>query len=255
MVPTLPAGSADVLVVRAEERSRARRPRLRRPRPTPVEAGDPAAPVPLYVALVLYATREFGDRREADAALAGWQEDAARAAGLVDEAVAVVNRAIRAYRAGAADPYVVEVTRADARAVRVGFGGQSLAAGEWDAAIVLPPAATPRATRADRLRPTEVVADALAGRTRVLDGEDVLLRAVLDIEQGRPDVAARQLALAVDLLLEAQDGPAARLSDAQARAAGVRTALAQDGGHEDAVAQLAELARDIGEAIDAWRAG
>lgn len=255
VVPTLPAGSTDVLLIRVETAVGARRTLLRRARARPAVPDEPAADVPLYLVSLLCATRSFGDHAAATAALAEWRADPGSAAPLVDEALSVLNRAIRAYRAAAADPYVVEVTRDDARAVRVGYGGQALADGAWDDALVLPGPARPRANRATRLRPTEIVADALAGRTTVLEGEDVLLRAVLDLEQGRPGAAARQLELAVDLLVAAPDGPAARLADAPARARALRTRLADPGTSDDAVADLSALAAGVGEAIDAWRGG
>lgn len=255
VVPTLPAGSTDVLVVRVEAASGARRPLLRRARAKSALPDEQPGDVPLYLVGLLFATREFADDRAAAAALAGWRAEPETTAPLVDEAVTVLNRAIRAYRAAAADPYVVEVTRADARAVRVGYGGQGLADGAWDDAVVLPPPVRSRGDRAARLRPTEVVADVLAGRRDVLEGEDVLLRAVLDLEAARPAAAARQLAVAVDLLVAADRGPGDRLADTPARARELCARLAGDGADTAAVAELSTLATTVGEAVDAWRGG
>lgn len=255
VVPTLPVGSADVLLVRVDEAPAARRPLLRRGRPTPAAPGEPPAAVPVYVVSLLFATRAFEQRAAAVAAMEQWRADAASARPLVDEALAVLNRAIRAYRAAAADPYVVEVTRGDARAVRVGFGGADLVRGEWDDAVVLPASRGPRMGRAERLRPTEIVADVLAARKTILDGEDVLLRAVLDLEQGRSDVAAAQLDLAVQLLLAEPAGPAPRLDGLAERMRGARARLGDPGAREQALAELSTVAAGIGEAIDAWRAG
>lgn len=252
---TLPVGSTDVLLVRVDGAPAARRPRLRRSRPPQVEAGGPPAEVPIYLVALLFATRAFDDRAAADAAMGRWRADPASAEPLVREAVAVLNRAVRAYRAAAADPYVVEVTRDDARAVRIGHGGADLVRGDWEDAMVLPAPQARRLGRADRLRPTEIVADVLAGRGPVLDGEDVLLRAVLDIEQGRPDVAAVQLELAVRLLADEPAGPGSRLLGLCDRGAGVRERLGDERTRPAALAELSALATELGEAIDAWRTG
>jgi hypothetical protein len=255
VAPTLPVGSTDVLLVRVDEAPAARRPLLRRPRQPQLEAGGPPAEVPIYVAALLFATRAFGERAAADASLQRWRADPASAEPLVHEALVVLNRAVRAYRAGAADPYVVEVTRGDARAVRIGHGGAELVRGEWEDAMVLPARQAARLGRAARLRPAEIVADVLAGRGPVLDGEDVLLRAVLDIEQGRPDVAAAQLELAVRLLGDEPRGPGPRLEVLGERCAGVREQLGDTQTREAALAELSAVAAEVGEAIDAWRAG
>jgi hypothetical protein len=254
VAPTLPIGSADVLLVRIDQAPAARRPLLRRPRPQQAEPGGPPAEVPVYVAALVFATRAFGEPAAADASMARWRADAASAEPLVSEALVVLNRAVRAYRAAAADPYVVEVTRADARAVRIGHGGADLVRGDWEDALVLPSRRS-RLGRAASLRPTEIVADVLAGRGSILDGEDVLLRAVLDIEQGRPDVAAAQLELAVRLLVDDPAGPGSRLQGFDERAVRVRERLGDEQTREAALAELSAVAAEVGEAIDAWRAG
>jgi hypothetical protein len=255
VAPTLAVGSTDVLIVRVDQAPAARRPLLRRSRPPEAEAGGPPAEVPIYVAALLFATRAFDGPAAAGASMQRWRGDPASAEPLVREAFAVLNRALRAYRAAAADPYVVEVTRADARAVRIGHGGADLVRGDWEDALVLPAPQASRLGRAARLRPTEIVADVLAGRGPVLDGEDVLLRAVLDIEQGRPDVAAGQLQLAVRLLVDDPAGPGSRLEGFGERAAHVRERLGDAQTRPAALADLSALAAEAGEAIDAWRAG
>jgi hypothetical protein len=254
VAPTLPIGSADVLLVRIDQAPAARRPLLRRPRPQQAEPGGPPAEVPVYVAALLFATRAFDEPAAADASMARWRADAASAEPFVSEALVVLNRAVRAYRAAAADPYVAEVTRADARAVRIGHGGADLVRGDWEDALVLPSRRS-RLGRAASLRPTEIVADVLAGRGSILDGEDVLLRAVLDIEQGRPELAARQLELAVELLIAEPAGPGPRLDAIRERVARVRARLADGPTREAALAELSAVAAEVGEAIDAWRAG
>ncbi len=253
--PTVPVGSADVLLIRVEGGAPASSRWAGRGRARRIEGAAAPAPVPLYRAALLLGTRAYPDRRAAAAELDGWRQRPQDAAPLVDAALAVLNRAVRAYRAAAADPYVVEVARGDARAVRVGYGGEPLSRGAWDDAVQLPDDRPRRAPRAERLRPVEIVADVLARRREVLDGEDVLLRAVLDIEQGRPRVAAAQLALAVALLRDAREGPGARLYGIDARVEALRRGLA--GGQPEGASceELNALAREVGEAIDAWRAG
>lgn len=255
VAPTLAIGSTDVLLVRVDQAPAARAPLLRRSRPRPAEPGAPAAEVPVYVAALLFATQAFGDRAAADAAMARWRSDAASTEPLVHEALAVLNRAVRAYRAAAAHPYVVEVTRTDARAVRIGYGGADLVRGEWDDAVVLPAPQESRLGRAARLRPTEIVADVLAGRGSILDGEDVLLRAVLDIEQGRPDAAAGQLELAVALLVDEPGGPGARMQGIRERATALREGLGDSATRAAALTELNDVTAEVGAAIDAWRAG
>jgi len=255
VAPTLAIGSTDVLLVRVDQAPVARTPLLRRARPRQVDPGGPPDEVPVYVAVLLFATRAFADGAAAGAALARWRADAGSAEPLVHEALVVLNRAVRAYRAAAAHPYVVEVTRTDARAVRIGYGGAELARGEWEDAVVLPAPQASRLGRADRLRPTEIVADVLAGRGSILDGEDVLLRAVLDVEQGRPEAAAGQLELAVRLLADAPAGPGARMQGIHARAAQLRERLGDGETRAAALTELSTVMAEVGEAIDAWRAG
>jgi hypothetical protein len=255
VAPTLAIGSTDVLLVRVDQAPAARAPFLRRARPRQVEPGGPPAEVPVYVVALLFATRAFGDGAAAGAAMARWRADATSAEPLVHEALVVLNRAVRAYRAAAAHPYVVEVSRTDARAVRIGYGGADLVRGEWEDAVVLPAPQESRLGRAARLRPTEIVADVLAGRGSVLDGEDVLLRAVLDIEQGRPDAAAGQLELAVALLIDEPAGPGPRMQGLRERAAQLRERLGESETREAALAELSAVTAEVGEAIDTWRAG
>jgi len=249
----LDPGSADVLVVRVDGAPPGRRsigPR----RPAPVASDAQPLDVPLYVATLVFGTRAFPDDAAAQQALATWRDDVTVARGLAGEALAVLNRAVRAYRAAAADPYVGEVVDGDPRTVRVGYGGPAVIDGEWIAALDLPPLRGPRVARAEQLRPVGLVADVLAGRSSILDGEDVLLRAVLDLEQGRPAVAAAQLVLALELLGTEPGLPAERLEAlaAQARDASARLAVPELAG--EARDELAAAMAAAGDLIDRWHA-
>jgi hypothetical protein len=112
-------------------------------------------------------------------------------------ALRVVNRAIHAQRISAGDPYVRELTRDNAHAVRLGYGvGDDVADGRWRAAITLP-LPRPRG-RKKMLSPQEQLAAILSGRSEAHPSEDLALRARLDLEQGRTREAALQLRAAWD---------------------------------------------------------
>jgi len=117
-------------------------------------------------------------------------------------AAGVVNRVLHAHRIASADPYVREVSPAQALIIRAGWGeGEQVADGAWLHARELrwPPHVRGRARRRagrDRsavLRPQERLAALLGERTHMLLCEELVLRARLDLDQGRPAHAALQL--------------------------------------------------------------
>ncbi len=112
-----------------------------------------------------------------------WLGRAAADARTVEDAARLVNRALAAYRLGAADPYVADVSPARALAVRVGYGtGAAVADGRWTAARELPRGGRrPGAL----LQPQERLAALLGGRDVALACEELALRARLDFDQGR----------------------------------------------------------------------
>lgn len=255
-------GSADVLVVKVVEAMPVRGFGVVRRRARKVDVDPTPREVPLALATVISsstpmergeATRFLDDIRESDDSQNSW----------VDEGLGVLNRAIRAYRAGARDPYVTEITRVDARAVRIGFGsGEEVSQGRWRRAYAIPPPTRQRQSRSERMGPTETMAAVLLDRHWVLDGEELLLRALLDLEQSRPRCAAIQLAATIDsLTAELADEPlgqraADRLTSVSRQAEHVRE-LAQRRpdqvfSHQD-TAVLQELASTLGSVIDAWR--
>jgi hypothetical protein len=178
-------------------------------------------------------------------------------AGQVSAAVAVLNRAIEAHRAAAFDPYAIEVTHDDAGAVRIGYGtGEQVARGAWTEAIAPPPARLARPKRYERLRPGQVMSEILAGQRGALEGEELLLRASLDVEHGRPRAAAVGLQAGIELASAELSAGVAK--EALRKVAGPAAALARAArsGALDTV-QRAELERLLTAAelaLGDWRA-
>ena len=134
-------------------------------------------------------------------------EDAARAwldhAGEADLAsgLAVINRALHAFRVATADPYLHEIAREQALVARIGFGaGDGLARGLWSDARELP-GAPRRRRRSAILAPQARLAAALGGRQPVLACEELTLRARTDVDHERDREAALQLLVALDAAL------------------------------------------------------
>jgi hypothetical protein len=184
---------------------------------------------------------------------------------LVEGVLNVLNTAVRAHRAAARDPYVAEVTRADPRAVRFGYGeARPLTQGQWSEAFLAPPPRAPRMDRAVRLGPSETVAHALRGTLDLLESEELVLRAMLDVEQQRWRAAGAQLSTAVDLLRWELNAARARGVDVTVpdddlarRADRVRSLAALALTDElDVVAQseLRSHADALADALESWRA-
>ena len=121
----------------------------------------------------------------------------------VASALSVLNRALRAHRAAAADPYVSEVSRERALVVRVGYGsGDEVADGRFGEAVELPRFATGRVKRSMEA-PEERFAALLGGREELHPAEELVLRARADLNAGRPAEAALQCRVAIEALLAA----------------------------------------------------
>jgi hypothetical protein len=149
-------------------------------------------------------TEELAGAEQASAWLEAVARDPARRAEEVRSATRLINRALHALRAGAADPLVADVAATRALAIRIGYGsGEELAEGRWTDARELPP---PARGRYEEMDPQSRVAAVLAGRDRVHPAETMLLRARLDAEQGREDEARLGLA-AVEAALERDPCP------------------------------------------------
>ncbi|MGE4428949.1 MAG: hypothetical protein AB7G37_21050, partial [Solirubrobacteraceae bacterium] len=229
-----------VLVI-AERGARAGRWRLRRKARFVDPAGAPEDVV-LQLASYVEATAPVGDIGVARSRLTQIAESDEQQAHWVQEGLSLINRAIRAHRAGSRDPYVVEVARRDARHVRIGYGTtDEVRDGRFTEAVDVPPPPGTRAPRSTMLAPSEAVADALTGRLDVLECEDLLLRAYLDLDHGRTRAAAHQVGAALALVVAetAPEGDAAqRLADARATVGELLTAVASRGLDEDEVDAL-----------------
>jgi hypothetical protein len=192
-------GEASEVVIVATIGAPPRR-RWRRARARPAERE--AAPEPLPLTRVTVVTPEdLGGSAEAT----GWLERMTRededATAFVDGALRLVNRALQAYATAAEDPYAHEVSPDHAAALRVGYGeGEQVAEGLWSEARELV-RREPRRRRAASLQPQERVAAVLGGRQRVEASETLLLRARLDLDQGRNREAALQLRAGLAALL------------------------------------------------------
>jgi hypothetical protein len=162
-----------------------------------------------------------------------WLARAASDDGAVRDAARLLNRALAAYRLGAADPTVPEISPARALTVRVGYGpGEAVADGRWTAARALEPGG--RGTRSAFLQPQERLAAVLGGHDVLLACEELALRARQDLDQGREREAA--------LVLEAALRVAAAELAGWSRAAGMAGRLQALAGHRQALEPVAEAA-------------
>ena len=164
-----------------------------------------------------------------------------------DEAVAAATRelnfVLRAHRAAAADPFPREVGPMQALVVRLGYGdGDQVADGRYARAVELP-REPPKRKRGEALAPQERLAAILGGRSALLVGEELLLRAQLDVEAERMREAALQARVALEALLGELDekyaAPIRPLRDRVGRAA--NAALDGDLSDEDEAAVRAAV--------------
>ena len=178
-------------------------------------------------ATVVDVGEPFGSAEEAAAWLRGAGEPELSAG------LAVLNRALHAYRLASADPHVHGIGRRDALVARLGYGaGEEVADGLWTDARELIDAAS-RRRRSRRIPVAQArLAALLTGRHVPLASEELALRARLDLDEGRPREAALQVLVALDAALAelAHDlaAPAVtdRLRELQALRPGVAAAAA-----------------------------
>jgi hypothetical protein len=142
--------------------------------------------------------------------------------------LAVLNRALHAFRLVTADPHVHTIGRHQALVARIGFGaGEQVADGLWtDARELIAVGARPRRTKV--LQPQARLAAILTGRERALACEELVLRARLDLDFGRDREAALQLMVALDAALAelATDPTAPLLSERLSELRAQRDAVA-----------------------------
>jgi hypothetical protein len=188
-----PDGAVDVLVFKslgAEPQRGRLSGRGRRPKRAQPESEAPA-PVPISRVTVI-ASDAFANEEAARDWLASCRDEKESAREL-DYAMRRVNRAVQAHRLASSDPYVGEVDVRQARRVRLGYGtGDELVEGAWRDAWAVPVERTRRSGRRALLAPQEQVARILSGRRPPQPSEDILLRARLDLDEGRTRQAALQ---------------------------------------------------------------
>jgi hypothetical protein len=206
----------------ARRRSRAAAPE---PSPTPVVTGR---------ATVIDVARPLAE----EPAAAAWLKTAGEPE--LDQALAILNRALHAFRVVSADPYLHPVARRQALVARLGYGaGEQVADGLWTAARELPghDATGPggarrtggiRSRRSRLLAPQARLAAVLGAREPALACEELVLRARLDLDHDRPREAALQLLVALDAALAelAADAHAAALAERVGELRGQREPVA-----------------------------
>ena len=253
---TLGFGVADVLAISVHGAPASRIGGLRR-RARLAQPGATPADVPLLLATFVRGTAPMYDEAEAQLWLEQTANSEAARSEWVEHAFDVVNQAIRAFRAGARDPYVTELTPRDPRRLRLGYGTtEQVGSGTWKVAAELPPPLAPRSGRIDRLRPTEVVGDVLAGRGVVLESEELLIRALLDLDHDRTRAAAYQVFSALELLRGEIVLTDRQSESVQAHSAALADVVAAAAGRPLEAHELLQLddAIDAAErALDHWR--
>lgn len=254
--------SADVLAIRVTAAAPVQS-RFLRTRSKKVAADDMPRDVPLSLVTVIRGTQMLPDASAAGAFLAELRGADAEREQWADAGLATVNVAVEAYRAAAADPYVIEVTRGDARVARIGWGSaEELSRGAWSEAVTVPPPPPPRLSRGIKLMPVQGAAAVLAGQSGVLESETLLLRVLLDLRHGRPRAAALGLEAAWALLrAELADAVVAGSARVQQERAAEELAglgeivtRAREGRLDDTdIAALEEMAEQVGIVVDQWR--
>jgi len=157
------------------------------------EAGSEASPEPAPVRTTRVTVIDPVSLSAEQQAKA-WLEDLDREHD-INAAVTTVNRVLHYHRIASADPYVHEVSPAQALVIRAGWGeGEQVSLGQWVHARELSqrPArgVRRRRERSWALRPQERLAALMGGRSRALLCEELVLRTRLDLDQGRPAHAA-----------------------------------------------------------------
>jgi hypothetical protein len=211
--------------------------------------------VPTSRATIVRA-KPFESQAEADAWLDATRSDSEQA---VAAATHELNFVLRSHRAAAGDPYARDIAAEHALVVRLGYGeGEQVADGRFGRAIELPKEPAKR-KRGEALAPQERLAAILGGRDSLLVGEELLLRARIDLDAGRPREAALQARITLEALLgELDDKFAAPLRPLREQVAKAANAAldgelsAEDAtAVEDAIDQMAVAVRRSGTAAGA----
>jgi hypothetical protein len=205
-------------------------------------------------ATVIDVGAPLADPAEAVAWLKGAGEDE------LARGLAVLNRALHAFRIAAADPHEHGVGRHDALVARLGYGdGEQVADGRWADARELVESG-PRQRRRRIPAAQARFAALLTGRHTGLACEELTLRARLDLDEQRTREAALQVLVALDAALAelAADPVApelsARLDELRALRDGVGTAADQALEGELGPAEREAVANALGRIEAALRA-
>ena len=154
------------------------------------DAGGDPEPVAI-TRITVIAAEPFEHEQAARSWLAGTRSRGS-ADGYVTQALKVANRVVHAHRLAAGDPYETEISRERTYRIRIGFGtGDQAVEGLWREARSRSAGSDSRSRRS-RLDPEPAVAEMLSGRRPTHTGDDLLLRARLDLDQGRAGQAAIQ---------------------------------------------------------------
>jgi hypothetical protein len=207
----------------------------RRRRPSEAEPDQELPTVPLARATAIRAHQPFEAAAEAAAWLDAAVAEEVSIDALVGEGIALLNRALHAQAAAAADPHGAELAPEAALRVRIGIGsGDEVAAGRFTLAhdVDVRAPASRRRRREQELRPQERVAAVLGRREQIDPCETLLLRARADLDGGRLREAALQLRVGLEALLAELQG-----------------ALV-DPGHEEDMATLSARRSEVGDAAN-----
>ncbi len=168
-----------------------------------------------------------------------WLDDVERdSRSAIEEGLALVNRVLYLHRIAEADPYAHEVSATQALAIRAGWGtGEELASGRFTHADELTAGQRAgqrrgllrrgtRRERASALAGQERFASLLGAHVPTLISEELTLRARLDLDQGRPALAALGLSSALaaalaELRREHREDLALRIDELEQLRAGV----------------------------------
>ena len=254
-------GASDVLVVSAVQADVAPRVKIRRKPKVVAEVGRPA-PVSLMVVTFVQGSQPFAKEEDAALALEALISSPERQRDFVGRGLREINIAIRAYRSGSRDPYVQEVTQRDARRILLGYGNtDDVRDGGWQSVAALGEQKAGWRRRSELLRPSETVALALGRRMSILESEDVLARALIDLDHSRSRAAAQQVRGALALLVgEATEAvvdglPLGSLAADLPRAEELATVSLGRELDAGEVQELEDLVAKITTTFDAWRYG
>lgn len=172
--------------------------RLRDRKGRTIEDAGPE-PVPTNRATVV-AVEPFPGEEAAAQWLSAVRGDDDRAEAELDSALAVLARAVRAYRVARADPSVRDLSLGQALVTRIGYGdGQAIVDGNYSEAWELPRGR--RRTKRSIEAPEERFAALIGGREAILPCEELVLRARADLEAARPREGVLQARIALESLL------------------------------------------------------